>query len=195
MGQPFFSRHTKPSPTPPLETTESQAEHGSADAQFYLGLARASGEATAQDYAQAARWYLKAAQQNHALAQFNLGVMYASGQGVSRSDKEAEVWFGKAADNGDAGAQHNMGISFYRASIRGLPKESAGVLPFAPLGDPATEILCDRYWGRTTALPHFRWLPLDLRLHPMEVGDLRGAVQRFQRGRIDDRVSHRRPRP
>ena len=125
MGQPFFSRHTKPSATPPLETTESQAEHGSADAQFYLGLARASGEATAQDYAQAARWYLKAAQQNHALAQFNLGVMYASGQGVSRSDKEAEVWFGKAADNGDAGAQHNMGISFYRASIRGLPKDKS----------------------------------------------------------------------
>ena len=35
-----------------------------------------------QDYAQAAAWYRKAADQGYAGAQYNLGVMYANGQGV-----------------------------------------------------------------------------------------------------------------
>ena len=58
------------------------AERGVAEAQFSLGLSHASGKGAALDYAQAEHWYLKAADQNHALAQFNLGIMYANGQGT-----------------------------------------------------------------------------------------------------------------
>jgi TPR repeat protein len=123
MDQPLFRRLFKHSSTPPLETTETQAEHGSAEAQFHLGLKCANGNGRAQDYGQAVKWYLKAAGQNHPLAQFNLGIMYASGQGVSRNSTEAEVWFGRSARQGDAGAQHHLGLSHYRASIQGLPQD------------------------------------------------------------------------
>jgi uncharacterized protein len=122
MAQPLFRRLFNQPPTPPLETTETQAERGSAEAQFQLGLKCANGKGRAQDYGQAAKWYLKAAGQNHSLAQFNLGIMYASGQGVSRNDTEAEAWFGRSAQQGDAGAQHHLGLSHYRASIQGLPQ-------------------------------------------------------------------------
>ncbi len=40
------------------------------------------GLGVTQDYAQAAKWYRKAAEQGHAYAQFNLGYMYRFGQGV-----------------------------------------------------------------------------------------------------------------
>jgi TPR repeat protein len=122
MHQPFFRRLFNPSHTPAPETTETQAERGSAEAQFHLGLRYANGEGPVRDYGQAAKWYLKAAEQNHVLAQFNLGTMYASGQGVHQNESEAEIWFGKAARQGDAGAQHCLGMGRYRASIRDLPE-------------------------------------------------------------------------
>ena len=66
---------------------------------------------------QAAEWYLKAADQSHALAQFNLGMMYANGQGVPRNDVTAVMWFRKAADQGDPAAQFNLGVRCQRASM------------------------------------------------------------------------------
>ncbi len=42
-----------------------------------------------QDYAEAAKWYRLAAEQNNAAAQYNLSLMYANGQGVPRDDGEA----------------------------------------------------------------------------------------------------------
>lgn len=107
-----------------MENTETEAECGSAEAQYYLALRCASGKGTAQNYGQAEKWYLKAAGQNHALAQFNLGMMYAHGQGVSRNEGQAEVWFGRSAQQGDAGAQHHLGLSHYRASIAGPPQNT-----------------------------------------------------------------------
>lgn len=123
MGQPLFRRWFNRTPTPGLETTESKAALGSADAQFFLGLKYANGDGPERDYEQAAKWYLKAAEQNHVLAQFNLGIMHASGQGGSRNDAEADVWFGKSARQGDAGAQYHLGMSRYRASLRALPQD------------------------------------------------------------------------
>jgi TPR repeat protein len=122
MDQPFFRRLFSRSAKPSVEATETQeiqAELGNAEAQFYLGVKYANSEGPAQDYGRAAKWYQKAAEQDHVLAQFNLGVMYANGQGVSRNPTEADVWFGKAAQRGDAGAQHSLGMSRYRASISG----------------------------------------------------------------------------
>jgi len=43
------------------------------------------GQGVAQDYAEAARWYRKAADQGGVAAQFNLGVMYYEGQGCRRT--------------------------------------------------------------------------------------------------------------
>jgi TPR repeat protein len=127
MDTPFFrrmfSRSEKPAAVP-TETTEIRAGHGDAEAQFSLGL-QFAGEGAAQDYAQAAVWYLKAAGQSHALAQFNLGIMYATGQGVARNEAISMGWMQKAADLGDAGAQHHIGMKFHRASLEGRPENAS----------------------------------------------------------------------
>jgi TPR repeat protein len=130
MDKPFFrrlfSRSEKPAAetTETIETTETRAGHGDAEAQFSLGL-RFAGEGAAQDYAQAAQWYLKAADQSHSLAQFNLGIMYAAGQGVPRDEAKSMGWMQKAADQGDAGAQHHIGMKHHRASFDGLPEAAS----------------------------------------------------------------------
>ncbi len=40
------------------------------------------GLGVTQDYAEAMKWYRKAAEQGHAGAQHNLGFMYTEGQGI-----------------------------------------------------------------------------------------------------------------
>jgi len=50
------------------------------------------------DYAKAAKWYKKAAEQGDALSQVNLGEMYLKGEGVLKSWKRGVRWLRKAAD-------------------------------------------------------------------------------------------------
>ena len=121
MATPFFRRMFSRPQKPAAETTETRAGQGDAEAQFNLGV-RFAGEGATQDYAQAARWYLKAADQSHSLAQFNLAVMYAAGQGVPRDEAKSMGWMQKAADQGDAGAQYQIGMKHHRASLDGLPE-------------------------------------------------------------------------
>lgn len=105
-------------------TARPDVDYTDAEVQFGLGLKFASGAGEAQDFAQAADWYRKAAEQNHGLAQFNLGTMYARGQGVVQDAAQSVVWFGRAANLGDAGGQYNMGRSCQRASMDGLPADA-----------------------------------------------------------------------
>jgi uncharacterized protein len=112
-----FRRWFRGTPVPVLESIEMQAERGDADAQFSLGFKFASGRGPELDYAQAAHWYRKAAEQSHPLAQFNLGVMYAEGQGMPSDKAQSELWIDRAAHLGDAAAQYRLGISHYRASM------------------------------------------------------------------------------
>ena len=50
------------------------------------------GEIVPQDYAEAAKWVYRAADQGLAVAQFVLGEMYASGQGVPEDIVRAHMW-------------------------------------------------------------------------------------------------------
>jgi TPR repeat protein len=102
--------------TTTFDTTETLARSGDADAQFSLGFWFAT-EGKSQDYAQAADWYLKAANQNHALSQFNLAIMYGKGQGVRRDEAQSLIWLGKAARLGDAAAQYTLGMRQNRVSL------------------------------------------------------------------------------
>jgi len=96
------------------ETTEAMAERGVVEAQFSLGLRFASGQGAGLDFARAEYWYLKAANQNHALAHFNLGMMHARGQGMPSDKAKSLVWIQKAAELGDASAQYNLGLLHHR---------------------------------------------------------------------------------
>jgi TPR repeat protein len=55
------------------------------------------GDGVPQDYAEALKWYRKAADQGNASAQFNLGKMYDNGQGVPQDYVQAHLWLNLAA--------------------------------------------------------------------------------------------------
>ena len=116
---------SSPTQPPAWETVASLTAQDNAELQFNRGLMFASGHGAAQDFAQAAECYRKAADQSHSLAQFNLGVMYAAGQGVAADAVASLAWFGRSAQLGDAGAQLKMGDSFHRASFEQAPALAA----------------------------------------------------------------------
>lgn len=93
----------------PLEEIKAKAEAGDAGSEFQLGLCYEKGESVAQDFAEAVKWFRKAAEQNYAAAQKELGVCYFTGEGVTKDQVEAVRWFRKAAEQGFAGAQTDLG--------------------------------------------------------------------------------------
>jgi len=125
MNTSFFRRWFNGPEAPVQESVQAQAERGDAEAQFSLGLRFANGQGPALDYAQAARWYLKAAEQSHALAQFNLGVMYAEGQGMPSDKEQSILWFDRAARLGDAAAQYRVGMTHHQASLDPSPMNAS----------------------------------------------------------------------
>jgi TPR repeat protein len=62
------------------------------------------GQGVRQDYANAVKWYRKAAEQGYPKAQYDLGFMYANGRGVRRDPILAYMWFSLAATKGNASA-------------------------------------------------------------------------------------------
>ncbi len=57
-----------------------------------------------KDYAEAARWYRKAADQGNTSAEDNLGKQYYYGRGVQQDRAEAYRWFARAAAQGSDNA-------------------------------------------------------------------------------------------
>ncbi len=66
------------------------------------------GHGVPQDYAEAAKWYSKAADQGQVNAEHNLGLMYYRGQGDPVDYAEAVRWERKAADQGFAEAKTSL---------------------------------------------------------------------------------------
>ena len=112
------------------------AEGGLPEAQFNLGLMYEKGQGVHQDYAEALKWYRKAAEQGNAKAvkwyrkaaeegnaeaQFNLGLMCDERLGVPQDYAEAVKWYRKAAEQGFAEAQTNLGIMYFTG--QGVPKD------------------------------------------------------------------------
>jgi TPR repeat protein len=65
-----------------------------------------------QDYAEAAKWYLLAANKGDGAAMYNLGVLYDTGSGVTKDRGEAIKWYRWAAGNMIAEAQINLGVIY-----------------------------------------------------------------------------------
>jgi TPR repeat protein len=89
--------------------------------QLKMGEAYASGDGVAQDYAEAAIWFRKAAEQGDPFAQIDLGDLYISGDGVAKDDAQAVAWYRKAADQGYAVAQFKLGTCY--ANGRGVDRD------------------------------------------------------------------------
>jgi TPR repeat protein len=83
---------------------------------FCVGPERARGlvqsrQGLAQDHAEAAKWFRRAAEQGNADAQNNLGAIYAEGQGVPRDMIGAYTWLSLAATAGNQSAAKNLDIA------------------------------------------------------------------------------------
>lgn len=79
-----------------------------ADAQHNLGNMYRKGEGVPQDFAEAATWHRKAADQGLANAEFSLGIIYANGTGVPQDILMAHMWFSLAAASGLESARENL---------------------------------------------------------------------------------------
>ena len=93
-----------------------------AAAQFNLGVMYAEGQGVPQNYAEAVKWYRKAADQGHRPRPVqSRAFMYDEGQGVPQDYAEAVKWYREAADQGNARAQFNLGIMY--AEGQGVPQD------------------------------------------------------------------------
>ncbi|MBA84221.1 SEL1-like repeat protein [Thalassobius sp. S69A] len=76
-----------------------------AESMYQKGLQYQTGEGVLQNYAQAAEWYAKAADQGHPAAQNRLAQHLFEGLGTAQDTQAALTWFARAAESGDAGYQ------------------------------------------------------------------------------------------
>jgi hypothetical protein len=97
----------------------AKAGTGDAAAELKAGDAYAAGSGAtrsprelAADYAQAAVWYRKAADQANIAAEMRLADLYFNGRGVARDMAQAVVLYRKAADQGDTSAQAKLGLLY-----------------------------------------------------------------------------------
>lgn len=109
LGLSLWAQPSKPSPDPPAVSQDEKvllpkATAGNAQAQLELGKLYARR----QDFALAAKWYLKAALNGNAEAQNRLGVLYDKGLGVEKSGTQAVKWFRRASELGYAQSQVNL---------------------------------------------------------------------------------------
>ncbi len=72
----------------------------------------AKGQGVAQDYAEAVKWFRRAAEQGNVFAQSHFGWIYAEGEGVTQDYAEAVKWFRLAAEQGHAPAQYSLGLRY-----------------------------------------------------------------------------------
>ncbi len=131
-----------------LLETKARAEHGEAQAQHDLGIRYLMSWDVKRDYAEAAKWFRKSAEQNFATAQFQLADCYLTGRGVALDQKEAVRWYRKAAEQGDIQAQRRLGDRFARGEgvTKDLVEAVKWVRQAAEQGDiSAQETLRDCY--------------------------------------------------
>ena len=90
------------------------AEHNDAGAQCLLGILYADGKGVEQDYAEAVKWFRKAAKDGKyrkgmSGAKRRLGDCYAEGEGVAQDWNEAVKWYRLAAEEDNRIAQRKLG--------------------------------------------------------------------------------------
>lgn len=86
------------------------AANGDASAEFEVAARLAEGKGTAQNFAEASRWYQRSASKGFAQSQYRLGTLYERGLGVARDLSRARVWYGRAAEQGNVKAMHNLAV-------------------------------------------------------------------------------------
>lgn len=108
-----------------VASSESSGEPTDAEAQFKMGLSFVSDDGGRRDYALAALWFRKAAEQGNPKAQYFLGLLYEGGKGIAQDDYAAVEWFRAAAEQGHSSAQCSLGLCYFRGNGIGEDQEIA----------------------------------------------------------------------
>jgi RHS repeat-associated protein len=153
-----------------LEDEVEYRKLGDPEAQYALGYMYHHGQAVAQDYHEALRWYQEAADHGYPKAQYDLGSMYYYGQGVPKDYDQAVRWYRNAADQGYARAQYALGSMYYNGV--GLPQDYAEANQWlrkaAAQGNPEAE----RALGlsRSGSMTKMRWFEVFSAIIALPVG-------------------------
>ena len=123
------------------ELLRRTAEGGNADAQWKLGSCLAMGQRLPVNYAEALKWYEKAAVQGHPLAGSALDWWFERLSGVPKEAPAAVEWYLRAVEQGDSSAENNLAGHYMLG--RGVPpdfhKAAELCLNAAKKGLPAAE--------------------------------------------------------
>lgn len=99
--------------TKAIEWYGKAAEHGYAQAQWYMGFCCQEGNGVEQNHSEAAKWFLKAAEQQYSEAEYNLAYLYYFGRGIEQNYTKAVEWYRKSAEQGHDRAQNCLGVCYY----------------------------------------------------------------------------------
>lgn len=92
---------------PALRTAAAKGDPGAA---FEVGVRYAEGKGVAPDFAEATKWYERAAQGGIVPATFRLGTLYEKGLGTKKDVEAARRYYIQAAEKGSAKAMHNLAV-------------------------------------------------------------------------------------
>jgi len=87
-------------------------------AQYFLGRRYLTGTGVIQDNSQAARWFVKAADQGHIKAAYHLGLLYKDGIDIGKNIQSAFDNFLKAAQREHIAAMYELG-NYYSLGLDG----------------------------------------------------------------------------
>ncbi len=101
-----------------LSRLQGAARAGNAAAENWYGIYSVD---VGHDYAAAAPWFRRAAEQGDAEAQYSLAVLYTNGLGVPRDVASALAWYRRSAAQGYARAQNNL--AWFYANGQGVKRD------------------------------------------------------------------------
>ena len=104
-----------------IEKLLLDAEQGTAEDKYNLGLRYERGMVVPQDYREAVRWYRLSAMHGFPAAQYKLCEMSDRGHGLPQDYQEAFRWCGLAADQGHGGAMFILGRLYHTG--HGVPQD------------------------------------------------------------------------
>lgn len=181
---------------------QSRASSGDITAQLDLGSQFANGTGVEQNFAEAKKWWEKAAAQGNAQAQYNLGYMYEKGAGVPLDLKKSRFWWDKAAAQGHLPAIFNLGMLYIRGEggIQGNYEEAVryfqlGALQNHPQSQFNLGVMYDKGMGiAQDRVVGYAWIKLAaLQNHPQAKDyetELRQQLTSQQQTAADEEIRH-----
>jgi putative methionine-R-sulfoxide reductase with GAF domain len=91
-----------------LEELQQRASQGDPMAEYAIGARYVQGDEVQKDYAEAVKWFTRAAEQGHVGAQTALGAYYWAGRGVPKDLSQAFYWSVLAREGGDETAKYRV---------------------------------------------------------------------------------------